>query len=61
MQNVTAVFLATRKNNAEVLRVLLEWHADAAVPCDMMHVVRILIRCHDSMLHCMMKCMYQNP
>ena len=40
MQNVTAVFLATRKNNAEILRILLQCRADAAEMCDMSHVVR---------------------
>lgn len=39
MQNVTAVFLAARKSNAEVLSILLDNHADAAVRCDMVHVV----------------------
>ena len=39
MQNVTALFLAAHKNNAEVLSILLEHHADTAVQCDMMYVV----------------------
>ena len=42
MQNVTAMFLATRKNNVEVVRIMLESHADAAMQCDMVHVVSAL-------------------
>ena len=55
MQNVTAVFLATRKNNFEVLSILLESHADAAVQCDMMHVVRTSTTSTVSVL-CWVKC-----
>jgi len=43
LQNATPLFLAAKNNHAEVVEMLLDEEADAAVQCTMLYVVRVLI------------------